>query len=83
MAKTEYAEISNQQAISLLGYETGLLYLMNNRFKIYQARNGQYCIKYERRKYTTTNSIDSYGYSADCLSQVVREMLGGKDSETN
>lgn len=80
MAKTEYAEISNQQAISLLGFETGLQYLMNNRFKIYQARNGQYCIKYERRKYTTTNSIDSYGYSADCLSQVVREMLGGEDN---
>ena len=79
MAKTEYAEISNQQAISLLGSETGLLYLLNNRFKIYQARNGQYCIKYERRKYTTTNSIDSYGYSADYLSQVVKEMLGGKE----
>ena len=79
MAKTEYAEISNQPAISLLGFETGLMYLMNNIFKIYQARNGKYCIKYERRKYTTTNSIDSYGYSADYLSQVVKEMLGGKE----
>lgn len=83
MAKTEYAEISNQQAISLLGYETGLMYLMNNIFKIYQARNGQYCIKYERRKYTTTNTIDSYGYSANYLAQVVKEMLGCKDWEEN
>lgn len=82
MPRTEYAEISNQQAISLLGFETGLMYLMNNRFKIYQARNGQYCIKYERRKYTTTNTIDSYGYSADYLSQVVKEMLGGEENDS-
>lgn len=80
MAKTEYAEISNQQAISLLGFETGLQYLLNNRFKIYQARNGQYCIKYERRKYSTTNKIDSYGYAAIHLPQVIEELLGGEEN---
>ena len=74
-----YVEISNAQALHLLGEKTGLRYLTQDLFKIYQARNGQYCIKYERRKYTTTDKIDSYGYGAMNLEQVVRELMeGGK-----
>ena len=71
----EYAEISNAQAVRILGSETALLYFMQDLYKIYQSRNGQYCIKYERRKYSTTDRIDSYGYSALYLKQVIEEML--------
>lgn len=79
----EYAEISNAQAIRILGSITALRYFMQDRFKIYQARNGQYCIKYERRKYSTTDKIDSYGYAAIHLPQVIEELLGGEDNGTN
>lgn len=71
----EYAEISNAQAVRILGSQTALLYFMQDLFKIYQSRNGQYCIKYERRKYTTTNEIDSYGYGALYLKQVIEDLL--------
>ena len=71
----EYAEISNAQAVRILGSQTALLYFMQDLFKIYQSRNGQYCIKYERRKYSTTNSIDSYGYGALYLKQVIEDLL--------
>ena len=73
----EYAEISNAQAVSILGKDIALRYLTQDLFKIYQSRNGQYCIKYERRKYTTTDRIDSYGYSALRMIDVVRNLLGG------
>lgn len=71
----EYAEISNAQAVRILGSETALLYFMQDLYKIYQSRNGQYCIKYERRKYSTTNRIDSYGYSAQNIKQVIEDIL--------
>ena len=70
-----YAEISNAQAVRLLGSQTALLYFMQDLFTIYQARNGQYCIKYERRKYKTTNSIDSYVYGALYLKQVIEDLM--------
>ena len=71
----EYAEISNAQAIRILGSETALLYFMQDLYKLYQSRNGQYCIKYERRKYSTTDRIDSYGYSAQNIKQVIEDIL--------
>lgn len=71
----EYAEISNAQAVRILGSETALLYFMQDLYKIYQSRNGQYCIKYERRKYSTTDRIDSYGYSAQNIKQVIEDIL--------
>lgn len=74
----EYAEISNSQAVRILGSQTALLYFMQDLFKIYQSRNGQYCIKYERRKYSTTDKIDSYGYGALYLKDVVEDLLNGK-----
>ena len=71
----EYAEISNAQAVRILGSETALLYFMQDLYKIYQSRNGQYCIKYERRKYSTTDRIDSYGYSAQNIKQVIEDII--------
>ena len=71
----EYAEISNAQAVRILGSETALLYFMQDLYKIYQSRNGQYCIKYERRKYSNTDRIDSYGYSAQNIKQVIEDII--------
>lgn len=71
-----YAEISNAQAVRMLGKDLALKYLLQDRFKIYQARNGQYCIKYERRTYKTTDNIDSYGFSAQGIVTMTEELLG-------
>lgn len=71
----QYAEISNAQAVRLLGSQTALLYFMQDLFTIYQARNGQYCIKYERRKYKTTNTVDSYGHGALYLKEIIEDLM--------
>ena len=73
----QFIEISNAQAVQLLGKEIALKYFMQDLFKIYQSRNGQYCIKYERRKYSTTDKIDRYGYSSLHLIDVIRDLVGG------
>lgn len=74
--KHQFIEISNNQAITLLGHDLGLKYLLQDIFKIYQNRSGHYFIKLERRKYKVTENMNEREYyEAQGLVKAVRDYL--------